>query len=179
MKPIKTIEAALAVMPVDDVDTDQIIPARFLTTTSKEGLADGLFADRRPPGWRVGAAEVLVAGHNFGCGSSREHAVWALMAWGFRAVISTGFADIFRANALKNGLLPVQVSPEVAGRLFAVPGAGVVIDLEGQMLQLPDGDAVAFAIEPFARECLLTGTDELDYLLGLDAAITGFEEVSP
>ena len=137
----------------DDVDTDQIIPARFLTTTSKDGLGDSLFADWRAAGLALGKGEVLVAGKNFGCGSSREHAVWALMGWGFRAVIAPSFADIFRQNALKNGLLPIALDVRIED------GAEVAVDLEAQTVSFP------FAIDPFARTCLLAGQDEMGYLL--------------
>jgi 3-isopropylmalate/(R)-2-methylmalate dehydratase small subunit len=137
----------------DDVDTDQIIPARFLTTTSKDGLGESLFADWRAAGLSLGKGEVLVAGKNFGCGSSREHAVWALLGWGFRAVIAPSFADIFRQNALKNGLLPIALDARIE------EGTEVAVDLEAQTVSLP------FAIDPFARTCLLAGQDEMGYLL--------------
>ena len=175
------------VLPVDNVDTDQIIPARFLKGTSRTGLGQSLFAD-----WRYDAegrprrdfvlnrpeaqgASVLVAGDNFGCGSSREHAPWALVDQGFRAVISTSIADIFRNNALKNGLLPIVVSPPLHRRLLAEPGAAVTVDLEEKAVTLADGTREEFEIEPFARYCLLNGVDELDFLLGQEAAIKEFE----
>jgi 3-isopropylmalate/(R)-2-methylmalate dehydratase small subunit len=161
---------------LSNIDTDQIIPARFLTTTTKEGLGAQLFAD-----WRYGAdgspnpdfalnrpaasgAQVLVAGRNFGCGSSREHAPWALLDFGFRAVISTEIADIFRGNALKNGLLPVVVDETTSQWLLDNPGALVDIDLESARLTLPTGMSLSFPIEVFARHCLLNGLDELGYL---------------
>jgi len=142
----------------DDIDTDQIIPARFLTTTAKDGLGDCLFADWRARGLALGRGAVLAAGRNFGCGSSREHAVWALWGWGFRAVIAPSFADIFRQNALKNGLLPIALDVAVED------GAEVVVDLEAQAVTV-GGARHGFEIDPFARTCLLAGQDELGYLL--------------
>ena len=175
------------VLRVDNVDTDQIIPARFLKTISKEGLGDQLFYD-----WRYDAsgapkpdfilnteaakgAQVLVAGDNFGCGSSREHAPWALTQFGFKAVISTSFADIFKGNSLKNGLLPIVVPAAVGFVLLNSPGAIVKIDLAAQTLTLPDGTAVEFPIDAFAKHCLLEGVDELGYILKQDAAISAYE----
>ena len=186
-EPIRIIRSRTAVLPVDEVDTDQIIPARFLKGTTKSGLGARLFAD-----WRYDAegrpradfflnrpetagAQVLVAGRNFGCGSSREHAPWALWDHGFRAVVSTSFADIFRNNALKNGLLPVQVDPNVHQALLAAPGSSVTIDLEACTLTLADGSRTPFEVEPFARYCLLKGTDELAFLLSLEPAIAAHE----
>jgi 3-isopropylmalate/(R)-2-methylmalate dehydratase small subunit len=186
MKPVTLIRSRCLPLPVDNIDTDQIIPARFLVTTSREGLGQALFAD-----WRFDAAgdprpefvlnqqhasgaSVLVAGRNFGCGSSREHAVWALQASGIEAVVSTAFADIFRANALKNGLVPVQVDEATQAALFAAPGAEVVIDVQAGTLAL-GGRTAAFPLEPFARYCLLNGTDELSFLLSKQADITAFE----
>ena len=185
--PIRIVRSRIVVLPARDVDTDQIIPARFLTTTARDGFGDALFAD-----WRFDAAglprpefalnrpeaagaQVLVAGHNFGCGSSREHAAWALRDFGFRAVISSSFADIFRSNALKNGLLPVQVDEPVLAWLSANPGLEIAIDLEARELALPDGSRTPFPIEPFARYRLLNGIDELDFLLAQSAAIDAFE----
>jgi 3-isopropylmalate/(R)-2-methylmalate dehydratase small subunit len=175
------------VLRVDNVDTDQIIPARFLKTISKEGLGDQLFYD-----WRYDAsgapkpdfilnteaakgAQVLVAGDNFGCGSSREHAPWALTQFGFKAVVSTSFADIFKGNSLKNGLLPIVVPPEIHARLLESPGAVVKIDLASQTLTLEDGTAVEFPIDAFSKHCLLEGVDELGYILKQDAAIAAYE----
>lgn len=191
MEKFTTISSRVVVLPVDNIDTDQIIPARFLKTTDKAGLGANLFADWRylPDGSpnpdfvlnrpENQGAQVLLAGDNFGCGSSREHAPWALMGWGFRAVISTTFADIFRNNALKNGLLPVIVDAAVHRRLMeqlkANPGAHVTIDLAAQHLVLPDGDAVAFPIDSFSKTCLLNGVDELGYLLGLEEHIRRYE----
>ena len=175
------------VFPVDNIDTDQIIPARFLKTISKAGLGDQLFYD-----WRYdtsGApkadfvlnteaakgAQVLVAGDNFGCGSSREHAPWALTQFGFKAVVSTSFADIFKGNSLKNNLLPIVVPAEVHARLIQSPGAMVKIDLALQTLTLADGTAVEFPIDAFSKHCLLEGVDELGYILKQDAAISSYE----
>jgi 3-isopropylmalate/(R)-2-methylmalate dehydratase small subunit len=174
-------------LPVDNVDTDQIIPARFLKGTSRQGLGQGLFAD-----WRYDAqgqpkpdfvlnrpeaqgAQVLVAGDNFGCGSSREHAPWALFDAGFRAVISTSIADIFRNNALKNGLLPIVVAPDLHRRLAAQVPAPVTVDLDSRSVTLADGTRAEFEVEPFARYCLLNGVDELSFLLGQEPAIAEFE----
>jgi 3-isopropylmalate/(R)-2-methylmalate dehydratase small subunit len=176
MQPIKRVRSKTVVIAAGNIDTDQIIPARFLTTTTKEGLGKQLFAD-----WRYGkdgapnadfvlnrpearGAEILVAGRNFGCGSSREHAPWALLDFGFRAVISTEIADIFRGNSLKNGLLPIVVDEQTSQWLLDHPGAEVEIDLDTARLTLPTGVAVAFPIEAFARHCLLNGVDELGYL---------------
>jgi 3-isopropylmalate/(R)-2-methylmalate dehydratase small subunit len=175
------------VLRIDNVDTDQIIPARFLKTISKEGLGDQLFYD-----WRYDAsgapkpdfilnteaakgAKVLVAGDNFGCGSSREHAPWALTQFGFKAVISTSFADIFKGNSLKNGLLPIVVPAANHAVLLDSPGATVKIDLAAQTLMLSDGTAVEFPIDAFAKHCLLEGVDELGYILKQDAAISAYE----
>jgi 3-isopropylmalate/(R)-2-methylmalate dehydratase small subunit len=187
MQPLKRITSQTVVIASTDIDTDQIIPARFLTTTTKEGLGSQLFAD-----WRYqegGApkrefvlnrpeahgAQILVAGRNFGCGSSREHAAWALLDYGFRAVISTAIADIFRGNALKNGLLPVVVDEEPSQWLLHHPGAMLDIDLEAMRLTLPTGASISFAIEPFARHCLLNGLDEFGYLRGKLDDIERFE----
>lgn len=187
---MNAITSTMAVLPFDNVDTDQIIPARFLKVTERSGLGRHLFAD-----WRYGAdgepvpdfvlnrpesagAEVLLAGHNFGCGSSREHAAWALVDHGFRAVISTEFADIFRNNALKNGLLPVEVDAATHARLSELAGlwrdAEVTIDLVSRTLSAP-GVRVEFPIDPFARRCLLEGVDTLGYLLAQEEAIAAFE----
>ena len=174
------------VLPADDVDTDQIVPARFLMGTGRAGLGRALFADWRfdaqgqprpdsPLDGRAAAgAQALVAGRNFGCGSSREHAAWALVDFGFRAVLAPSFADIFRANALKNGLLPVAVTPEAHARLRAAPQT-VEIDLAACRLALSDGSAWSFEIDPFARRCLLDGVDELGFLLAREAEIAAFE----
>src|ERR1041385_6981932 len=177
MEPLKTIVSRTVVLPIDNIDTDQIIPARFLKGTTKTGLGEKLFSDWRYDGQgnRKGdfvlnrpesmGAQVLVAGDNFGCGSSREHAPWALVDYGFRAVISTSIADIFRNNALKNGFLPIVVDAAAHAKLLASPGAEVVVDVAEQTLTLPGGGNVKFPIEPFARYCLLNGVDELEFLL--------------
>ena len=187
MQPLRRITSRTVVIASTDIDTDQIIPARFLTTTTKEGLGKQLFAD-----WRYqedGApkrefvlnrpeargAQILVAGRNFGCGSSREHAPWALLDYGFRAVISTEIADIFRGNALKNGFLPIVVDEPTAQWLLHHPGTEIDIDLEVMRLTLPTGAVISFAIEPFARHCLLNGLDEFGYLRSKLPDIERFE----
>ena len=188
MKPFKPFESRIAVLAADNIDTDQIIPARFLKTTTKEGLGLQLFHD-----WRYAAdgapqagfplnrpeaqgAEVLVAGDNFGCGSSREHAPWALSDGGYRAVVSTSFADIFHGNALKNGLLPIKVPAEAHRKLLeAGSGARVKVDLESQTLTLPDGSTVGFPVDAFPKRCLLMGVDELGYLLQFEEEIKAYE----
>jgi len=184
---ISTIRSRTVVMPSTNIDTDQIIPGRFLTTTTKEGLGAQLFAD-----WRYDAAgnpkpdfilnkpesagcRVLVAGRNVGCGSSREHAPWALLDYGFQAVISTEIADIFRNNSLKNGLLPVVVDEATHTWLLANPGAEVGVDLDSATIKLPGREPVRFPIDPFARYCLMNGVDELGFLLSQDAAIKQYE----
>ncbi|HTS00542.1 MAG TPA: 3-isopropylmalate dehydratase small subunit [Bacteroidota bacterium] len=179
---------------VDNVDTDQIIPARFLKVTDKTGLGDHLFADWRyaadgkpVPGFILNdpstrGAEILLAGDNFGCGSSREHAPWALAAFGFRAVISTSFADIFSNNALKNGLLPLRLSAEDYGRVRALagkdPGASVTIDVQSQTLELPGGSRCPFPLDGFAKTCLLRGVDELGYIMRFTGAIDAWERAA-
>ncbi len=186
---ITTIESKTVALPIDNIDTDQIIPARFLKTTSMEGLGDNLFLD-----WRYLAdgspnpdfplnkpsakgATILITGDNFGCGSSREHAPWALTQFGFRAVISTSFADIFKGNALKNSLLPIVVSHEVHDKLFALPeDAKIKIDLASQTLTLPDGEPVGFPVDQFMKTCLLDGVDELGWILKQAPAIEAFEK---
>jgi 3-isopropylmalate/(R)-2-methylmalate dehydratase small subunit len=188
MEPMKIIRSKTVVLPFDDVDTDQIIPARFLTTTTKTGLGVKLFND-----WRYATdgspksdfvlntaaargAEILIGGRNFGCGSSREHAPWALVDFGIRAVISTAIADIFRNNSLKNGLVPVLVDSATHQWLLANPGAEVTIDIEKRLVKLPDGREVSFPIDGFSRYCLLNGLDQLGFLLESEAAITAYEE---
>jgi 3-isopropylmalate/(R)-2-methylmalate dehydratase small subunit len=187
MDPINVFRSRTVNMPSSNIDTDQIIPARFLTTTTREGLGAALFADWRYQGDgtpRVDfilnqpaarGCQVLVAGRNIGCGSSREHAPWALLDFGFRAVISTEIADIFRSNSLKNGLLPVVVDDETHSWLLAHPGVEVEIDLPATALRLPNGHTVTFPIEAFSRYCLMNGIDELGYLLGQSAAIEQYE----
>jgi 3-isopropylmalate/(R)-2-methylmalate dehydratase small subunit len=184
---MKAVTSKTVLLPIENVDTDQIIPARFLKVTTKAGLGEKLFSD-----WRYDAtgqpkpdfvlnrpeaqgARVLVAGDNFGCGSSREHAPWALHDYGFRAVVSTSIADIFKNNALKNGLLPVVVDAKTHAALLASPGAEVTVDLEARSLRLPDGTTVGFPIDPFARYCLLNGVDELAFLQSQEDAIAAYE----
>ena len=188
MQPVKRIRARTVVMPNPDIDTDQIIPARFLTTTSKEGLGNSLFCDLRydsdgepVPEFPLNStqaqgAEILVAGHNFGCGSSREHAPWALVDYGIRAVISTGIADIFRSNALKNGLLPVVIDSQTHDWLLRHPGAEIEIDVEHSTLTLPAGHTVSYPIDAFARYCLVEGTDQLGFLQQHIDEIHSYEE---
>ena len=187
MEPIHAITARTVVLPIDNVDTDQIIPARFLKTTSKTGLGAHLFSDwrydsqGRPKGDFVlnreeaKDARVLVAGDNFGCGSSREHAPWALCDFGFRAVVSTTIADIFKNNALKNGLLPIVLSKKDHAQLLAKPGATVTIDLDARTISLPDGSKAIFPIDAFARYCLMEGVDQLGFLLSKEKEIAAFE----
>ncbi len=188
MEPVTVIRSGTVVLPTTNIDTDQIIPARFLTTTTRDGLGAALFADwrydeegRPRPGFALNlpgaqGSRILVAGRNFGCGSSREHAPWALLDYGFRAVVSTEIADIFRSNCLKNGLLPVVVDEETHRWLLEHPGAALEIDLAAASIRLPDGRRATFPIEPFARHCLMHGIDELGYLLGHQAAIGRYEQ---
>jgi 3-isopropylmalate/(R)-2-methylmalate dehydratase small subunit len=191
MPQFTTLTSRAIPLPVNDIDTDQIIPARFLKVTDKNGLADALFFN-----WRYNddgsnkadfilnqpsssGAQILLAGDNFGCGSSREHAPWALTSYGFRAVISTSFADIFRNNSLKNGLIPIIVDEETHRMLFdlieEVPSAELTVDLASQTLILPHG-SVKFPIDPFNKTCLLNGVDELGYIMGFEKDIAAFEE---
>jgi 3-isopropylmalate/(R)-2-methylmalate dehydratase small subunit len=190
-----TLTSRLAPLPIDNIDTDQIIPARFLKTTSKAGLGDNLFCDWRydeageprpdfilnKPEGR--AAQILLAGDNFGCGSSREHAPWALQQYGFRAVVSTSFADIFRGNSLKNSFLPIIVPPDAHKALFNAvlkdPSVTVMVDLAQQILTLPDGSTVKFPIDAFAKQCMLEGVDELGYILQQEPAIAAYEAKRP
>jgi 3-isopropylmalate/(R)-2-methylmalate dehydratase small subunit len=188
MPAVKSITSRTVVLPATNIDTDQIIPARFLTATSRAGFGKHLFAD-----WRYDAtgnpkpefalnrpealgARVLVAGRNVGCGSSREHAAWALQDFGIQAVVSTEFADIFRTNCLKNDLLPVVVDEKTHDWLITNPGAEVTLDVERTTLTLPDGTMVRFPLEGFARYCLLNGVDELGYLLSQNTAIAAYEQ---
>jgi len=188
MQPFVNFESRMVPLEIDNIDTDQIIPARFLKTTSKLGLDKQLFCDWRydaegnpNPDFilnqpRAQGALVLLGGDNFGCGSSREHAPWALKQFGFRAVISTSFADIFKQNSLKNSLLPITVPADVHKELFAAPAdAKVKIDLARQTLTTPGGREVEFPIDPFSKHCLLEGVDELGYILQHEADIAGFE----
>lgn len=191
MQPIRQLISRTVVMPATDVDTDQIIPARFLTTTSRDGLGSNLFHD-----WRFNAdgspnadfilnqpqssgCEILVAGRNFGCGSSREHAPWALLDYGLRAVVSTEIADIFRSNSLKNGFLPIVVDEVTHQWLLANPGCEVRIDVEQSSVTLPDGRTAVFPIDEFARYCLLEGVDQLGFLQKHADFIAQFEETRP
>lgn len=190
MAKFTTLTCRLVPLPANNIDTDQIIPARYLKATDKASLANHLLAD-----WRYDAsgapkpdfvlnqpqfqgAQVLLAGDNFGCGSSREHAPWALTGYGFRAVISTSFADIFCNNALKNGLLPIVVDPDAHQTLFdiAAEAQEITVDLESQTIRLPDGNSVSFPIDSFAKTCLLNDVDELGYLLNFKDAIAAYEE---
>ena len=191
MEKVTTITSRTVVLPVENVDTDQIIPARFLKTTDRLGLGDNLFADWRYDssgapkpefvlnGPEAKAAQILVAGKNFGCGSSREHAPWALLGYGFRAVVSSEFADIFRNNALGNGLLPVALPEPVVDRIGALianePQASFVIDLETQTFALPSGERFDFHVDPFARHCMLEGVDQLGYLAKKEREIAAYE----
>jgi 3-isopropylmalate/(R)-2-methylmalate dehydratase small subunit len=191
MAQFTTLTSRVVVLPANDVDTDQIIPARFLKVTDKAGLGANLFSD-----WRYNAdgspkpdfvlnrpesqgCQILLAGDNFGCGSSREHAPWALTGFGFRAVISTSFADIFRSNSLKNGLLPIIVDAKNHQDLFEmleeIPTAELSVDLASQTLSLPDGRKVTFPIDGFAKACLLNGVDELGYIAGFEKEIAAYE----
>lgn len=188
MRAIRTLNSKTLVMPHNDIDTDQIIPARFLTTTTRDGLGEHLFHD-----WRFAADgspqqqfvlnridssdhRILVAGNNFGCGSSREHAPWAMLDYGIQAVISTAIADIFRSNALKNGLLPIVVDQTAHDWLIANPGAEITIDVASSSITLPDGRCVEFPIDRFSRYCLLEGVDQLEFIRQHEDAITRFEE---
>ncbi len=191
MKKFEPFSSVVAPLLTNDVDTDQIIPARFLTTTTKEGLGRHLFED-----WRFdrngnpkpefvlnrpeyGGAQILFVGENFGCGSSREHAPWALVDAGIRAILGLSFANIFSGNALKNGLLPVALKREdhatILGLLEADPGARLSVDLAAQAVGLPDGRRISFPIDAFVKRCLLDGVDELGYILGLEGRIEEYE----
>jgi 3-isopropylmalate/(R)-2-methylmalate dehydratase small subunit len=194
-EPVTTFTSALIPLPAENVDTDQIIPARFLKTTEKSGLADSLFYD-----WRYDAdgqpkpdfiinqpdmqgRKVLLAGDNFGAGSSREHAPWALTSWGIRAILSTGFADIFRSNSLKNGLLPIVLDADTHRQLFdevaADPNLEITVDLEEKLVHLPGDEDVPFDIDPFAHRMLLDGTDEMGWLLNRTDSIDVWEAANP
>lgn len=194
MNRFDKLTAKMVAVPTENIDTDQIIPARFLKTISKAGLGKHMFADWRYEDGqeRMGCvfnlphaadAEVLVAGDNFGCGSSREHAPWALIDFGFRAIISTSFADIFRNNALKNGLLPVMVDEQTLQQLLSMAEedheASVTIDLNKQTVELPDGRKVSFPIDGFSKTCLLEGIDQLGYLLRQEDKIFAYEQAHP
>ncbi|HEX6396023.1 MAG TPA: 3-isopropylmalate dehydratase small subunit [Steroidobacteraceae bacterium] len=188
MPAVQTIRSRTVVIPATNIDTDQIIPARFLTATSRAGFGKNLFADWRydqagnpKPEFALNkpearGASILVAGRNIGCGSSREHAAWALQDFGIAAVISTEFADIFRTNCLKNGLVPVLVDEQTHAWLLSNPQAEVTIDVEKLAVTLPDGTTVKFPLEGFARYCLLNGVDELGYLLSKSDSISAYEQ---
>ena len=192
MEPYRKFSSRMIPLPQENVDTDQIIPARFLKTTEKTGLGKVLFCDWRydesgnpKPDFvlnrpEMAGASILLAGNNFGCGSSREHAPWALTDFGFRALISTTFADIFRNNSLKNGLLPIIVDKAVHTKLFQMvekdPGVEVTVDLESQSLLLPGGESVTFPIDPYSKKCLLKGLDDLGYLLSFSEKIAEYEK---
>ena len=196
MEKLKHIQGSIVAIPVNNIDTDQIIPARFLKVTDKQGLGKAAFCDWRyledgetpNPDFILNKrayqdASVLIAGNNFGCGSSREHAPWALLGAGFKAVISTEFADIFQNNSLKNGLLPIIVDEETQQQLFSLaeedPSSTVSIDVESQTVTLPDGRNVRFPLDGFSKYCLLNGVDQLGYLLALDEEIHSFESSIP
>jgi 3-isopropylmalate/(R)-2-methylmalate dehydratase small subunit len=192
MEKFQTLRSGVVPLPIENVDTDQIIPARFLKATTREGFGENLFADWRytsngqpKPDFvlndtRYQGHQILLAGKNFGCGSSREHAAWALYDAGFRVVISSYFADIFRGNALNTGLLPLQVSDEVLQGLFEVvahdPQAALTVDLQAQTLTVPGWNEVHFELDPYKKECLINGYDDIDFLISQEAAITAFEQ---
>ena len=195
-EPFRVFTSKVVPLDAENVDTDQIVPARYLKLTDKAGLADALFRDWRfqddgslkdppfvldSPG--MPGRRILLVGDNFGAGSSREHAPWALTSWGIRAIFSTGFADIFRSNSLKNGLLPIVVSPEVHRRLWDLvardPDAEMTIDLAEEGVLLPDGSTIDFTIDPFAKRMLLAGTDELGYLRSKEPEIAAWEATHP
>jgi 3-isopropylmalate/(R)-2-methylmalate dehydratase small subunit len=195
MEPITTFSAKAAALPTANVDTDQIIPAKYLKVTDKSGLAKGLFEAWRylPDGSpnpdfvlnrpEHAGAQILIAGDNFGCGSSREHAPWALTGYGIRAVVSTSFADIFRSNSLKNGLLPIVVDEDTYHELVSIceedPEAAFTVDLAAQKLVLPGGRAVGFPIDGFSKHCLLNGVDELGFILSAEEAVAAYEASAP
>ncbi len=195
-EPLRMFTSRVVPLHAENVDTDQIVPARYLKVTDKDGLKEALFRDWRfeedgslkdppfvldEPG--MAGRAILLVGDNFGAGSSREHAPWALTSWGIRAILSTGFADIFRSNSLKNGLLPIVVSPAVHQRLWDLiehdPDAQLTVDLAEEGVLLPDGSTIDFTIDPFAKTMLLAGTDELGYLLSKDADIDAWEQAHP
>jgi 3-isopropylmalate/(R)-2-methylmalate dehydratase small subunit len=195
-EPFAVFTSRAVPLPAENVDTDQIVPARYLKVTDKAGLAEALFRDWRfnedgslkdPPFVidrpSMSGRQILVVGDNFGCGSSREHAPWALAAWGVRAILSTSYADIFRSNSLKNGVLPIVVDPATHARLLDLltrdPEAELTVDLAEQGVLLPDGSTIDFEIDPFAKRMILAGTDELGYLLLKDAEITAWEAAHP
>ena len=195
-EPFRMFTSRVVPLPAENVDTDQIVPARYLKVTDKEGLGEALFRDWRfeedgslkdppfildQPG--MDGRKILLVGDNFGAGSSREHAPWALRAWGVRAILSTSYADIFRSNSLKNGVLPIAVDPATHARLFEIiaadPEAELTIDLAEQGILLPDGSTIEFDIDPFAKRMILAGTDELGYLLTKEPEIDAWEAGHP
>jgi 3-isopropylmalate/(R)-2-methylmalate dehydratase small subunit len=194
-EPFESFTSRVIPFPAENVDTDQIIPARFLKTTDRWGLSEALFNDWRfaddgtpKPEFVLNRREmqgrqILLTGDNFGAGSSREHAPWALTAWGIRAILSTSFADIFRSNALKNGLLPIVVEEERHRQLFELlatnPEVELTVDLEAQVVHMPGDEDLPFDVDPFAKRMLLEGTDEIGYLLGREAAIAAYEASHP
>jgi len=194
-EPFESFTSRVIPFPAENVDTDQIIPARFLKTTDRWGLSEALFNDWRftddgspIPDFVLNRREmqgrrILLSGDNFGAGSSREHAAWALTAWGIRAILSTSFADIFRSNALKNGLLPIVVEAERHRQLFELlvtnPDVELTVDLEAQVVHMPGDEDLPFDVDPFAKRMLLEGTDEIGYLLGREAAIAAYESAHP
>jgi len=195
-EPYRAFSSPAVPLPAENVDTDQIVPARYLKVTDKAGLADALFRDwrydadgalRTPPfvldSPGMAGRRILIAGDNFGCGSSREHAPWALAAWGIRAILSTSFADIFRSNATKNGVLPIVVDRAAHERLFGLlgrdPDAVFTVDLAEQGVLCPDGSTIEFEIDPFVKAMLLAGTDEIGYILGREDAIAAWEAAHP
>ncbi len=187
MERFVPFESRMVVMPIDNIDTDQVIPARFLKKTDMAGWGDLLFNDWRyesdgtpKPDFVLNhesakGAKVLLAGDNFGCGSSREHAPWALTQYGFRAILSTSFADIFTSNSLKNSLLPIVVSHEIHQKLLAMPEGSVHVDLASQTLTLPDGTTTEFPVDSFSKKCMLDGVDELGFILKYDGEIKSYE----
>ncbi len=189
MQPFQPFDSSLAPLPIENIDTDQIIPARYLKVTDKNGLAEGLFYDwRQNPEFVLNQpeyqnAQILLAGNNFGCGSSREHAPWALQGYGFKAVISTYFADIFYNNALKNGLLPITVDKDTYESLLDLaeeaPQATIHVDLASQTLTLPGGQQVSFPMDRFSKECLLQGVDQLGYLMNKIPQVEAYEKSHP
>ncbi|HZD37119.1 MAG TPA: 3-isopropylmalate dehydratase small subunit [Actinomycetes bacterium] len=195
MEPFRPFASKLVPLLVDNVDTDQVIPARFLKVTDKTGLGEALFSDWRyhadgtpKPDFVLNRPEmrgrqILLAGDNFGAGSSREHAPWALVGYGFRAVVSTSFADIFRSNALKNGLLPIELPVQAHARIVAMveadPQVELAVDLEAGEVRLPGGEAFGFEVDPFSRQMLLDGTDELGFLLAQSEAVAAYEAAHP
>jgi 3-isopropylmalate/(R)-2-methylmalate dehydratase small subunit len=190
MEPITTFAGKAVALPVENIDTDQIIPARYLKATTKEGMAEGLFRDWRDsdPNFVLNqpksqGAQILIAGNNFGSGSSREHAPWALQSYGFKAIVSTYFADIFRNNALKNGLLPIVVDEETYYQLVSMceedPETTLTVDLANQQLVLPEGQQVSFPIDGFSKHCLLNGVDQMGFIMQQDPDIAAYEDGHP